>query len=414
MKLVISSGHGKYIRGASGYLDEVDEARRVVEEVAAILTEQGHSVETFHDDTSDSQNENLHTIVNYHNSQTRDLDVSVHFNAYSTTSKPMGCECLYVTQSTLAGVISDKMATSLDLPDRGAKYRSDLFFLNSTEEPAVLLEVCFVDSSVDAEHYNAAFEAVCHEIAEALVGQEFDEAPVEPTEPPEAPVDGPSGDNVLYIAARGSGDIAVYVNGALVYGHKRCANTARFRVWAKGDVILNVNGEDFQVELPPEPPESPEEPESPVAMPRPNHTNITTTVFGGASDQEKSAYPPFGYLNDSDLYVSLPCSFDNSLFPDNAPMVRVFHGELSAVGRVADKGPWIIHDESYVHGDTRPIIEDLYFNKQPIPPELGGSQVGKVPTSDAALDVSPALAERIGLDGKGTCSWTFEEGDHAK
>jgi hypothetical protein len=29
-KICISSGHGKYIRGASGYLDEVDEARRVV------------------------------------------------------------------------------------------------------------------------------------------------------------------------------------------------------------------------------------------------------------------------------------------------------------------------------------------------------------------------------------------------
>jgi hypothetical protein len=29
--IVISSGHGKYVRGASGLLDEVDEARRVVE-----------------------------------------------------------------------------------------------------------------------------------------------------------------------------------------------------------------------------------------------------------------------------------------------------------------------------------------------------------------------------------------------
>ena len=29
--IIISSGHGKYIRGASGYLDEVDEARRVVD-----------------------------------------------------------------------------------------------------------------------------------------------------------------------------------------------------------------------------------------------------------------------------------------------------------------------------------------------------------------------------------------------
>ena len=90
MKVVISSGHGKYIRGASGYLDEVDEARRVVNEVATILKSMGNSAVTFHDDISKSQSENLNRITSFHNSQVRDLDVSVHFNAYQTTSKPMG------------------------------------------------------------------------------------------------------------------------------------------------------------------------------------------------------------------------------------------------------------------------------------------------------------------------------------
>ena len=37
MHIVISSGHGKHIRGASCYIDEVDEARRVVEAVARNL-----------------------------------------------------------------------------------------------------------------------------------------------------------------------------------------------------------------------------------------------------------------------------------------------------------------------------------------------------------------------------------------
>ena len=36
-RIVISSGHGKYVRGACGILDEVDEARRVVDRVAAEL-----------------------------------------------------------------------------------------------------------------------------------------------------------------------------------------------------------------------------------------------------------------------------------------------------------------------------------------------------------------------------------------
>src|SRR5215831_11074359 len=104
-KIVISSGHGKYVRGASGYLDEVNEARRVVERVAEFLEAASVGVDTFHDDTSHSQSENLNTIVNYHNAQTRDLDVSVHFNCYQTTSKPMGCEVLYVTQEELAAQV---------------------------------------------------------------------------------------------------------------------------------------------------------------------------------------------------------------------------------------------------------------------------------------------------------------------
>src|SRR5215472_7614466 len=100
--IVISSGHGKYVRGASGYLDEVDEARKVVEQVAEYLRQMDVTVKTFHDNTSHDQSTNLHTIVNYHNAQSRELDCSIHFNAYATTSSPMGTECLYVTQQSLA------------------------------------------------------------------------------------------------------------------------------------------------------------------------------------------------------------------------------------------------------------------------------------------------------------------------
>ena len=110
MKVVISSGHGKYVRGASGYIDEVDEARRVVSKVAEYITSSGNGVVTFHDDVSKTQDENLKRIVDYHNSQNRDLDVSVHFNAYQTTSKPMGTECWYVTQQSIADDVADYVA----------------------------------------------------------------------------------------------------------------------------------------------------------------------------------------------------------------------------------------------------------------------------------------------------------------
>jgi len=182
-KIVISSGHGKYVRGASGYLDEVDEARKVVTVVADYLREAGHQVETFHDNTSTTQGENLDTIVEYHNSQTRDLDVSVHFNAYITTSEPMGCEVLYLTQADLAERVSAAIAAAGHFIDRGSKKRTDLAFLNGTEEPAILIETCFVDSATDAKNYNIHFDAICQAIADVGSGT-IEEPPPEAERPP--------------------------------------------------------------------------------------------------------------------------------------------------------------------------------------------------------------------------------------
>jgi len=181
--IVISSGHGKYIRGASGILDEVDEARRVVDKVAQLLRERGVTVKTFHDNTSHDQSTNLATIVNYHNSQTRELDVSVHFNAYQNTSKPMGTECLYVTQEALSAKMSATLA-ECGFIDRGPKYRGDLYFLNNTEMPAILIETCFVDSTADANLYDEHWDSVCEAIAFVLGGS-MDAGEQPPEQPPE-------------------------------------------------------------------------------------------------------------------------------------------------------------------------------------------------------------------------------------
>ena len=214
-RIVISSGHGKYIRGASGVLDEVDEARKVVEQLAKELRARDVDVKVFHDDTSHDQNTNLHTIVNYHNAQTRDLDVSVHFNAYVETTKPMGTEVLYVTQQALAGQVSSAIA-GCGFINRGAKKRTDLFFLNNTEQPAILLETCFVDSSADADIYERQFGHICDAIAGILGGAEDE------TAPPEPPVQ-PGVAAKVNIAIAIEGNVEVTVNGQTieVVGHDR-------------------------------------------------------------------------------------------------------------------------------------------------------------------------------------------------
>ena len=214
----------------------------MVEQVAQVLRSAGVGVKTFHDDTSDDQSENLSTIVNYHNKQSRDLDCSVHFNAYQTTSKPMGCECLYVTQSELSADLAKAMATAQGLPNRGGKYRGDLYFLNNTHEPAVLLEVCFVDEPTDAEHYENAFDEVCRVIAETLAGSRS----ARPIEPPVEPVEP-------------------------VPPNEAETPVVEFNVKATGNVSVIINGQEINIDV--------------GGIPA-NQRDVISTVFGGKADQE--------------------------------------------------------------------------------------------------------------------------------
>jgi hypothetical protein len=306
MNIVISSGHGLHIRGASGYLDEVNEARKVVEKLAEDLQNINIDVITFHDDVSTTQSDNLETIVNFHNSCLRDLDVSVHFNAYQTTSKPMGTEVLYVTQGDLASEIAQAISKAGGLLNRGPKKRSDLYFLNNTNEPAILIEVCFVDSSADANLYRTHFRAICKAIADVA----------RPTDP-----------------------------------------------------NIEIN--------------------NPAPIPE-NQRDIIASVFGGESDYNVSAYDEEKVLNDTDLYVALP-----DRFTEERPLVRIYNREadLQAEAEIWDVGPWNT-DDPYWDKGTRPQAES------------GTDMTGRT-TNGAGIDLSPALAKLLKIDGMGKVDWEY-------
>jgi N-acetylmuramoyl-L-alanine amidase len=201
MKIVISSGHGKYIRGAEGPepwgLDEVDEARKVVNEAADIMAGLGVNVTVFHDDVSDDQDENLKRIVDFHNAQgSHDLDISVHFNSATFsgnnyTNNPVGCEVFYTSDSgeDWATAFVNEMCKASGLINRGPKETGNLYFLNKTAETAVLLEVCFVNSKADVEIYHEEFEEICKAIARVIDGEELPGVPDRPGLPewPEIP-----------------------------------------------------------------------------------------------------------------------------------------------------------------------------------------------------------------------------------
>jgi len=175
MKIVISSGHGLHVSGARGIINEVTEARRVTDRVAAILRTLGVEVYAFHENETRNARDNVNTIVRHHNGQERDLDVSVHFNAFEPTANPRGVEVLYLNRGLemgLASYVSTAISKASGLRNRGAKHRTNLGFLNNTNRPSILLEVCFVDSEEDVRLYQIHFEEICQAIAKTLCGQD--------------------------------------------------------------------------------------------------------------------------------------------------------------------------------------------------------------------------------------------------
>lgn len=166
----LHAGHGLKVPGAVGILNEVDEARRVVSRVYEILKSWNVPVAYFFDNTSKTQKENLNTLVKWHNQDVNDLVVSIHFNAGGNSNRPIGTEVLYYDQKALAEKLAKAIsdATGGGLLNRGAKQRKDLAVLSRTYEPAVLIEVCFVNSIVDAAIYRRDFEKICQAIARVL------------------------------------------------------------------------------------------------------------------------------------------------------------------------------------------------------------------------------------------------------
>lgn len=398
MRIVMSSGHGKKIRGASGYIDEVDEARRVVNRVAEMLTGTEATITVFHDDISTSQNENLNRIVNFHNSKSRDLDVSVHFNAYQTTSKGMGTECLYVTQDVLADKMAQAISAAAGLIDRGPKKRTDLFFLNNTDEPAILIEVCFVDSKEDSDFYKADFEEVCRAIAETVSGIVLQpDEPEEPVEPPEpvppadvriGTVTGVAAGDALNIRAAPSNSGTIIgladngdelnVVGQSVDGWYRIVLTSgagepETAAWVSARYVLLEEGEPLEGEW---------------------HTNITATVFSGSGDPQNSAYPPHGPINGSKPGASVPYKWRDG----PPPTLEIAGPSGTDLAPTVDVGPWNTDDPAYVLDGHRPLAEEQYEERLT-------AQNGQVPTNNAGIDLTPATAEAVGISGKGKVSW---------
>ncbi|MCC0658306.1 N-acetylmuramoyl-L-alanine amidase [Clostridioides sp. ES-S-0123-01] len=173
MKIAIIPGHtltGKGT-GAVGYIDEGKENRILTDLIVKWLKQGGATVYT---GKIDKSNNYLSEQCQIANRQDVDLAVQIHFNANNTTLNPMGTETIYKTNNgkMYANRVNDKL--SMVFKNRGAK--SDvrgLYWLSHTKAPAILIEVCFVDSKADTDYYIRHKDIVAKLIAEGILNKKI-------------------------------------------------------------------------------------------------------------------------------------------------------------------------------------------------------------------------------------------------
>ena len=144
---------------------EQDCTREIGYKVKAKLEALGHSVCVCSVDSASTLNESLVSRVNKANANGGDLYVSIHLNAgggHGTEIYTYQGRELSVARNVLNNICS------LGYANRGIK-GANLYVINHTSMPAMLIECCFIDSSDDMNRYNA--EDIANAIVKGLVGQ---------------------------------------------------------------------------------------------------------------------------------------------------------------------------------------------------------------------------------------------------
>jgi N-acetylmuramoyl-L-alanine amidase len=167
MKIAVDMGHCPKSTGASGNLNELKEDRRIGKALIKELQARGHEVIDV--TPADSAGESLSGRAKRANNAGADFFCSIHLNAGGGT----GTE-VYTTSGSgakdEAAATSKAVAECLGIKNRGHK-TANFTVLVKTSMPAMLVEVCFVDSAKDAEAYQRTTpEKIAAAIAYGIVG----------------------------------------------------------------------------------------------------------------------------------------------------------------------------------------------------------------------------------------------------
>ena len=173
--LAIDIGHNvPYDTGAVGIRKEDELNRLVGNALISKLRGRGIKVVNCTPGTARSLNDSLYQRVKIANNSGATLFVSIHHNA---CPGGYGAEVLCI-KNNYQGGLSTKVGeailnelSSIGLRNRGVKDRRDLYVINNTSMPALIVECAFVDSSLDMANYNpektaaAIYKGICTALA---------------------------------------------------------------------------------------------------------------------------------------------------------------------------------------------------------------------------------------------------------
>lgn len=167
MKIVVNAGHTKFSKGtgASGYLNESTETRKIAYELMKLLADSKHEVIPA---VYDKSSNNLKEVVTLANNKNADLVISIHLNA----GGGQGCEVFtWKGQKTPQAVGICNNLAALGFKNRGVKDGSNYYVIKNTKSTVktILVEVCFVDSKTDAELFKkVGYSSIANAIYKAI------------------------------------------------------------------------------------------------------------------------------------------------------------------------------------------------------------------------------------------------------
>lgn len=175
-KIFLSVGHSLFKNGsytsANGIVNEYKYCKELAGYVKEYLELAGHTVTLCicpEKQFTKSSEEKTYKL-DLENKGSYDLAAELHLNAYNGSA--CGTEVYYKTTKgkPYAEKVVAKLATVFK--NRGAKKKDNLYFLNGTKAPAILIESFFCDNASDCEKGNDK-KKIAKLIAEGIHGSEI-------------------------------------------------------------------------------------------------------------------------------------------------------------------------------------------------------------------------------------------------